>query len=44
MSSAYNARPLAAEVMIDGEDVALIRARQPVDALWAGETIPRSLE
>ncbi len=44
MSSAYNARPLAAEVMIDGDDVALIRARQPVDALWAGETIPKSLE
>jgi len=44
MSSAYNARPLAAEVMIDGGDVALIRARQPVDALWAAEAIPKSLE
>ncbi len=44
MSSTYNARPLAAEVMIDGGDIALIRARQPVDALWAGETIPKSLE
>jgi diaminopimelate decarboxylase len=44
MSSAYNARPLAAEVMIDGGDIALIRARQAVDALWAGEAIPRSLE
>jgi diaminopimelate decarboxylase len=43
MSSAYNARPLAAEVMIDGGDIALIRARQAVDALWAGEAIPRSL-
>jgi diaminopimelate decarboxylase len=43
MSSAYNARPLAAEVMIDGGDIALIRARQPVEALWAGESIPKSL-
>jgi hypothetical protein len=30
--------------MIDGGDIALIRARQAVDALWAGEAIPRSLE
>jgi diaminopimelate decarboxylase len=44
MSSAYNARPLAAEVMIDGDDVALIRARQPADTLWADERIPKSLE
>jgi diaminopimelate decarboxylase len=44
MSSTYNARPLAAEVMIDGGDIALIRARQPVDALWAGEVIPKSVE
>jgi diaminopimelate decarboxylase len=44
MSSTYNARPLAAEVMIDGGDIALIRARQPVDALWAGERIPKLLE
>jgi diaminopimelate decarboxylase len=43
MSSTYNARPLAAEVMIDGGDIALIRARQPVEALWAGESIPKSL-
>lgn len=44
MSSAYNARPLAAEVLIDGGKVALIRARQPLEALWAGERIPKSLE
>ena len=44
MSSAYNDRPLAAEVMIDGSDIAVIRARQPVDALWADERIPTSLE
>jgi diaminopimelate decarboxylase len=44
MSSAYNARPLAAEVMIDRGDIAVIRARQPVDALWAHEHIPTFLE
>jgi diaminopimelate decarboxylase len=43
MSSVYNTRPLAAEVMIDRGDIALIRARQPVEALWAGERIPKSL-
>jgi diaminopimelate decarboxylase len=43
MSSTYNARPLAAEVMIDGGAIALIRARQPVEALWADEAIPKSL-
>ncbi len=40
MSSTYNARPLAAQVMVDGDRWAMIRARQPVEALWAGETIP----
>jgi diaminopimelate decarboxylase len=44
MSSAYNARPLAAEVMIERGEIAVIRARQPVDALWAHERIPTSLE
>ncbi len=40
MSSTYNARPLAAQVMIDGDRWSTIRARQPVEAMWAGETIP----
>jgi len=40
MSSTYNARPLAAEVLVDGERWSVIRARQPIEALWAGETIP----
>jgi diaminopimelate decarboxylase len=44
MSSAYNARPSAAEVLIDGGEVAVIRARQPVETLWEGERIPKSLE
>jgi diaminopimelate decarboxylase len=40
MSSTYNARPLAAQVMVDGARWAVIRPRQTVEALWAGETIP----
>ncbi len=40
MSSTYNARPLAAEVMVDGGRWSVIRARQPLEALWAGETVP----
>ena len=40
MSSTYNARPLAAIAMVDGDRWATIRGRQPVEALWAGETIP----
>lgn len=33
MSSNYNSRPLAAEVMIDGEEVRLIRRRQTMEEL-----------
>jgi diaminopimelate decarboxylase len=44
MSSTYNARPAAAEVMIDGGEIALIRPRQAVEALWADERIPKSRE
>lgn len=40
MSSTYNSRPLAAIAMVDGANWATIRARQPVEALWSGETIP----
>ncbi len=40
MSSTYNARPLAAQVMVDGARWSVIRARQPHEALWAGETVP----
>ncbi len=40
MSSTYNARPLAAQVMVDGDRWAIIRPRQPVEALWADESIP----
>lgn len=37
MSSNYNTRPRAAEVMVDGRDMHLIRARESIDQLIAGE-------
>ncbi len=43
MSSTYNARPLAAEAMVDGAAWAVVRPRQPVEALWADEMVPHWL-
>jgi diaminopimelate decarboxylase len=40
MSSAYNARPRAAAVLVDGGGFSLISRRQTLDELWAHETIP----
>ena len=40
MSSTYNSRPLAAAVMVDGHRWSVIRARQPIEALWEGESTP----
>jgi len=41
MSSNYNARPRAAEVIVDGETVHLVRRRELVDELFAAEsTLP----
>ncbi len=40
MSSTYNARPLAAAALIDAGRWAIIRERQPVEALWRDERIP----
>ncbi len=40
MSSTYNSRPLAAQVMVDGGRWFVIRARQPVETLWEGESAP----
>jgi diaminopimelate decarboxylase len=40
MSSTYNARPLAAQVMVDGAHWSVIRPRQPHAALWADESVP----
>ncbi len=39
MSSNYNSRPRAAEVMVDGDRVHLIRRRERVEDLFAGEAI-----
>ncbi len=43
MSSNYNSRPKAAEVMVDGDKMHLIRKRENVDALFSGEKLlPRA--
>mgnify|MGYP000046389496 CR=1 FL=1 len=39
MSSNYNSRPKAAEIMIDGTSVHLIRERESIPQLWAGEKL-----
>lgn len=39
MSSNYNSRPRAAEVLVDGGQTHLIRARESIEQLWAGERL-----
>jgi diaminopimelate decarboxylase len=39
MSSNYNSRPRAAEVLVDGDKVHLIRAREQWQDLWRGEQV-----
>mgnify|MGYP003679946849 FL=1 len=39
MSSNYNSRPKAAEIMVDGEENHLIRARETLEQLWQGESL-----
>ena len=39
-ASNYNSRPLAAEVLVNGARSAVIRRRQRLPELWAGETFP----
>ncbi|MEA3640937.1 MAG: diaminopimelate decarboxylase [Lamprobacter sp.] len=39
MSSNYNSRPRAAEVMVDGDQVHLVRRRESISELFAGEEI-----
>ncbi len=43
MSSTYNARPLAAEIMVDDGRWSVIRPRQPTEALWQDERLPEWL-
>ena len=37
MASHYNSRPRPAELMVDGDNVQVVRERETLDALWAGE-------
>jgi diaminopimelate decarboxylase len=39
MSSNYNSRPRAAEIMVDGDKAYVIRQRESIPQLWAGETL-----
>ncbi|MCB1839590.1 MAG: diaminopimelate decarboxylase, partial [Alphaproteobacteria bacterium] len=43
MASNYNSRPFPAEVLVDGDHVAMIRKRQSLQDLIRGETIPEWL-
>lgn len=43
MSSTYNSRPLAAEVLVDGNRFAVVRPRQTQEALLAGQCLPEWL-
>lgn len=40
MSSNYNTRPRAAEVMVDGARATLVRPRESVESLYASEVVP----
>lgn len=40
MSSTYNARPFAAQVMTKGDQYAIIQQRQSIEATWENEIIP----
>jgi diaminopimelate decarboxylase len=39
MGSNYNARPLAAEILVSGKKFAVARERQPVKEIWSGEKV-----
>jgi diaminopimelate decarboxylase len=39
MSSNYNSRPRTAEVMVDGKTIHLIRERETIESLYAGEHV-----
>jgi diaminopimelate decarboxylase len=44
MASTYNSRPLPAEVLVSGERAVVVRKRQTLEDLVAGEFIPTDLE
>jgi diaminopimelate decarboxylase len=39
MGSTYNTRPLAAEVMVEGDQATVVRRRQPIESLWELEPL-----
>ncbi len=39
MASNYNTRSMAAEVLVHGNRAALVRERQPLQEIWAGEKV-----
>jgi diaminopimelate decarboxylase len=39
MASNYNTRSLAAEVLVNGRRSAVVRKRQPIKEIWAGESV-----
>jgi diaminopimelate decarboxylase len=39
MASQYNSRPRAAEIMVDGAAVHVVRARETIESLYAGESV-----
>ena len=41
MASNYNSRPFAAEVLVNGNQSALVRKRQKYEDLWADETVAK---
>jgi diaminopimelate decarboxylase len=40
MASTYNSRPLTPEVMVSGDRWAVVRERQPIEALIAADSVP----
>lgn len=44
MASNYNSRPRAAEVLVDGDKFYVVRARESLEDLIRGETIPEVLQ
>lgn len=44
MASNYNSRPLAAEVLVSGKKAELVRERQQIPDIWAGERVPSWLQ
>ena len=39
MSSNYNSRPRAAEIMVDGDKAYVVRQRETLESLWQGESV-----